>query len=73
MTIFQCEQMFSELPLKADMRRLRRHVRNVPKTDMHCSCFMWLIAHNNQSSLFSLIAVILQPCAAFALVREAEH
>jgi hypothetical protein len=34
MTIFQCEQMFSELPLKADMRRLRRHVRNVPTTEV---------------------------------------
>src|SRR5258706_16053128 len=35
MTIFQCEQMFSELPLKADTRRLRRHVRNVPQTEIH--------------------------------------
>ena len=34
MTIFQCEQMFSELPMKADMRRLRRHVRNVPIADV---------------------------------------
>ena len=34
MTIFQCEQMFSELPLKADMRRLRRHVRNVPLAEV---------------------------------------
>src|SRR5258706_13660708 len=34
MTIFQCEQMFSELPLKADLARCSWHVANVPNPDV---------------------------------------
>ncbi len=33
----QCEQMFSELPLKADIARCSRHVSKVPKPEVASS------------------------------------
>jgi len=30
----QCEQMFSELPLKADIARCSRHISNMPEADI---------------------------------------
>src|SRR5712691_13132048 len=36
----QCEQMFSELPLKADIARCSRHVSKVPKTVIQDEIFV---------------------------------
>jgi hypothetical protein len=37
----QCEHIFSALPLRADIAQQTRHVRFVPKGDIHSSVDQW--------------------------------